>query len=1020
MGEGAGAGLPEWQNPAVLQRNREPAHVTLVPYADAESALAGERAASPYFRLLNGAWRFHYVSRPEDVPAGFEAEGHADDDWLTLLVPGNWQMHGYGLPVYTNIKYPYPVDPPRVPDDNPVGCYRRAFTVPVGWQGRRVFLTFEGVNAAFYVWVNGRFVGYSQGSHIPAEFDVTECVRAGTNTVAVQVFQWCDGSYLEDQDFWRLSGIFRDVYLTVRPKGFLRDIHLETALDESLDNGTLSVRAFASDGSVGRVTVALHDDSGAVRAEGELDAGGALELSVLDVRTWSAEEPNLYTLLLTQGGEDGTVLEVLRFNVGFRQVRVENGRLLLNGVPLVLRGVNHHDTHPDEGHAMPWETMVRDIELMKQHNVNCVRTAHYPPDPRFLDLCDRYGLYVIDEADLETHGFGEVGDLNQLSNDPAWEAAYLDRAERMVARDRNHPSVIMWSLGNESGYGRNHDAMARLIREMDPTCPIHYEQAGDAPVVDIVSTMYPTVARLIAEGQKDDPRPYFMCEYAHAMGNGPGSLKEYWEAIEAHPRLLGGCVWEWADHGIRRRTADGREWFAYGGDFGDQPNDGNFCIDGLVSPDREPHPGMLEMKKVYEPVRASAVDLATGQVVVRNRYAFSSLAHLEARWELWREDERLQQGTLDLPEVPPGGEAEVTVPFMPGKAVPGAEEWLNIRFTLAEGTPWAERGHEVAWAQFAMPAEVSRATWTPSHAGSAAPLHIEETARAFTITGEDFRLTFDRRAATLSAWQWHGLPLLTSGPMLNVWRAPTDNDVWMAREWRKAGLDRLLTRVDRMSLVQTAPETVQVEIETVHGGWSLRPAFTCRTRYTVDGAGEVGVDVRVIPRADLPNLPRLGLKLALPGAFDRFAWFGNGPHESYSDRRESVRLGVWSGTVAEQYHPYIRPQEYGNKTDVRWAAVTDAWGQGLLAVGQPLLNASVHAFSLESLTAATHTTDLVPDGRTWLYLDHAQCGLGSQSCGPGPLEAYLLKPAETTFTVRLRPLTGGSAGAARIARGMRG
>jgi beta-galactosidase/beta-glucuronidase len=640
------AALPDWQNPAVLARNREPAHTSLVPFADVDSAQEDDRAASPFFRLLNGAWRFFYARRPGDVPAGFEAESFVTEAWDTLPVPGNWQMHGYGTPNYTNIRYPYPVEPPHVPDDNPVGCYRREFAVPPAWEGRRVFLTFEGVNSAVDPEVNGRPVGYSQGSHMPVEFDVTDCVRQGGNLVAVQVYQWCDGSYLEDQDMWRLSGIFRDVYLTARPIGFIRDVQIHTELDETSTDATLSVRALGSRAGGGRVTAGLYDAARKLVAEAALDGSGAAALAVAAPRKWSAEEPNLYTLLVTQSDAEGRVQEVLRYAVGFRQVRVENGRLRLNGVPLVLRGVNHHDTHPDLGHALPWETMVRDVVLMKRHNVNTVRTAHYPPDPRFLDLCDRYGLYVIDEADLETHGFGEVGDLNQLSDDPAWEAAYRDRAERLVARDRNHPSVIMWSLGNESGYGRNHDAMARLVREADPTRPIHYEQAGDAPVVDVVSAMYASVDRLVEEGKKDDPRPYFLCEYAHAMGNGPGSLKEYWEAIEAHPRLLGGCVWEWADHGIRRRTADGAEWFAYGGDFGDEPNDGNFCIDGLVSPDRVPHPGLLELKKVYEPVRVVARDLRAGRVVIQNRYQFASLAHLAAHWELRWGGELLQQGAL--------------------------------------------------------------------------------------------------------------------------------------------------------------------------------------------------------------------------------------------------------------------------------------------------------------------------------------------------------------------------------------
>ncbi len=530
--------LPDWENPDVLQRNRQPSHATLVPYPDTETALVPERGASQWFRLLNGRWEFRYCQSPVDVPDGFEGEAFDTAGWDLLPVPSNWQMHGYGIPNYTNVRYPYPVDPPRVPQDNPVGLYRRTFHLPAGWeQGRQVFLVFEGVDSAFYVWVNGRQVGYSQGSHMVSEFDVTLYMREGENLLAVQVFQWSDASYLEDQDMWRLSGIFRDVYLMATPTVHVRDVAVRTEDGGRKTDWTLRVAAEVRNYGAEKVeglsiSVALYDSDGGQVLERQVTDGVWLEAGVerlleAEARVplpglWSAEEPNLYTLLVTMRGADGEVLEVERFPVGFREIEVRDGRLLLNGVPLVLKGVNRHDTDPDTGHATSLESMVRDITLMKQHNINTVRTSHYPPDSRWLDLCDRYGLYVIDEADLETHGFGTVGDLNRLSADPAWEAAYVDRAERMVERDKNHPCVIMWSLGNESGYGRNHDAMAAWIREADPTRPIHYEQAGEAAVVDVVSVMYPTVEFLSQQGQRvDDARPFFMCEYAcHGPGAG--------------------------------------------------------------------------------------------------------------------------------------------------------------------------------------------------------------------------------------------------------------------------------------------------------------------------------------------------------------------------------------------------------------------------------------------------------------------------------------------------------------------
>jgi beta-galactosidase/beta-glucuronidase len=1087
----------DWENPHVLARHREPAHATLIPFADVETAVQGERAASPFFKLLNGSWQFYYAASPSDLPHGFQSETFDAEGWASIPVPGNWQLFGYGKPNYSNVAYPYPVDPPRVPQENPVGLYRRAFHLPAAWgdavrQGEAigrppgrlpVFLVFEGVNSAFFLWVNGQEVGYSQGSHMPAEFDLTSYLRPGENLIAVQVFQWSDGSYLEDQDMWRLSGIFRDVYLVATPGAHVRDVRIRTRFDAAYRDAVLEVEARLRnsmrepvDGL--RIVARLLDADGSTVVEQSLGAGLRLEpgeerslmgeAAVPAPRKWSAEEPHLYTLLVSLHDGEDAVLEVERFAVGFRQIEVRGGRLLLNGVPLVLKGVNRHDFDPDLGHAVSLASMLRDVTLMKQHNINTVRTAHYPPDPRWPDLCDRYGLYVVDEADLETHGFAYTGNLSHLAQDPDWKDAFLDRAARMVERDKNHPSVILWSLGNESGYGPNHDAMAAWIRQADPTRPIHYEQAGEAAVVDVVSVMYPTVASLIEQGRRtDDPRPFFMCEYAHAMGNGPGNLKEYWDAIDAHPRLLGGCVWEWADHGIRvsydgrsaasggftpgyasgapsgrsapegqQRLAGGetpggshsepsQKGFAYGGDFGDEPNDGNFCIDGLSFPDRVPHTGLIEYKKVLEPVRVEPVDLLAGRLKITNRYQFSSLHHLQASWSLLRDDEILQQGTLPPLEAPPGGEILVTLPYEPPAPCPGSTYWLNLRFTLAEAALWAPQGHEVAWAQFELPMSASGAApsaerrapregrssqhgarSTELGAGSEATLTLSAAGREIVIRGEEFRLVFDRQAGTLTAWEYQGVSLLADGPRLNLWRAPTDNDVHAARAWRKAGLDRLLHRVDDVAHRSRSPQRIEIEVQSVVGTYSLAPACRCAYRYLIDGAGTVVIETTVVPRSDLPHLPRIGLRMCLPDGFDQFAWYGRGPHESYSDRKESARVGAYRGTVAEQFVPYIMPQENGNKTDVRWAAVTNARGIGLLAVGMPLLNVSAHHYALENLTRARHTYELAPRNETFLYLDHAQAGLGSQSCGPGPLPQYLIEPRETTFAVRLQPVPG--------------
>ncbi|HEY9077756.1 MAG TPA: glycoside hydrolase family 2 TIM barrel-domain containing protein [Anaerolineaceae bacterium] len=1029
MNSQPGVMLPDWQNPAVLAKNREPARASLLPYADVPSAMTEERSASPFFKSLNGQWRFSYVSSPIEVPEQFFSPELNDSDWDSLPVPSNWQMHGYGTPNYTNVNYPYPVDPPRVPQENPVGLYRRAFSVPQSWQNRQVFLVFEGVDSAFYIWVNGRQVGYSQGSHMPSEFNITDYLQPGVNLLAVQVFQWSDASYLEDQDMWRMSGIFRDVYLYSTASIHLRDVRVRTFLENGYKDATLEfafwLKNYTSELLSYRVTASLcrPEDcqtidlpkpiSGTIAEK--LEVQHEAKFKVLHPLKWSAEEPNLYKLLLSLYDKNGSLIEVEQVNVGFRQVEIHDQQLWVNGVSIKLQGVNRHDTHPDLGHAVSRDSMLEDILLMKQNNINTVRTSHYPNDPYWLDLCDRYGLYVIDEADLETHGFSVVGNWSQLANDPEWERAFLDRAERMVERDKNHPSIILWSLGNESGYGKNHDAMAALIRKLDPTRFIHYERALESPTVDVVSVMYPTVERLIHEGKRtDDPRPFFMCEYAHAMGNGPGNLKEYWDAIRTYPRLIGGCVWEWVDHSIRMGTENGEEWFAYGGDFEDHPNDGNFCVDGLNFPDRKPYPGLIEYKKILEPVEVEAVDLHRGMIKVKNRYAFLSLSHISGFWSLYKDDILLVEGRLPALEIAPGAETIYTLPFRIPEMEAGEQCWLNLKFLLNETRPWASRGFEVAWSQLSVPA--SSKLLPAVSLDQMEPLQVEPGERSIRICGDDFTIVFDSFSGTVSEWEFQGISLLNAGPRLNIWRAPTDNDVHIVKEWKKAGYDRMIHRIDRVEITRKSDKDAVIEVDSVLGGYSLRPAFRCQYKFHIFGSGDMIIETSVFPAENLPVLPRLGLQMRLPGALDRIEWYGRGPHESYIDRKESAAVGVYRGLVQDQYVPYILPQENGNKTDVRWAAITDQRGTGILVVGQPLINVTASHYATEDLTRSLHTYELTRLDEVILSLDHAHCGLGSNSCGPGPLPQYLLQPVETHFSVRLRPVMLGLQSPMRLSR----
>ncbi|MGQ9491380.1 MAG: glycoside hydrolase family 2 TIM barrel-domain containing protein [Anaerolineae bacterium] len=1043
--------LPDWQRPELTGRNRERGHTLTIPYPDEASALAGGWERSPFFQSLNGIWRFHLAANPDATPAGFQEADFDDTGWDTVSVPGNWQCQGYDRPIYCNVQYPFPAaDYPRVPAaENPTGCYRRTFQVLPGWSGRHVFLVLEGVDSACHVWINGQEVGYSTDSRLPAEFEISDYLRPGDNTLAVRVYRWSAGSWLEDQDFWRLSGIYRDVYLYAVPAVHLWDLAVETQFDAEYRDATLGVQATVRNFTAARaegyhLTLKLIDAAGqavpispdpgwrkvafdgqgeplvddhmyeeiTVRPRGETTL--AIAARVPSPQPWSAEQPNLYTLLVTLLSPDGQPVEVQRCRVGFRQVEVHDGRLWINGRPVLLKGVNRHEFDPDTGHTVSTESMIHDIRLMKQANINAVRNSHYPNDPRWYDLCDEYGLYVIDEANIESHGVWDMP-----AHDPQWAAAFLERGMRMVQRNRNHPCIIMWSLGNESGWGANHGALAGWIHDADPSRPLHYESVSRysaeiirrAPV-DVLSLMYPTIEALVAWATDPaDERPVVMCEYAHAMGNSCGNLSEYWDAIRAHRRLIGGFVWDWVDQGLRRVEPDGRQWWAYGGDFGDQPNDGNFCINGLVAPDRTPHPQLWEYKKVLQPVLIEPVDLAAGVLRALNDWRFTGLEGLAITWQLHENGRLLQEGMLPPLQVPPASSAIFTVPFqLPAARRPGAEYWLTVRFTLAQGTSWAPAGHQVAWEQFLLPVTVPAA---PRRRVTEMPaLTLREDAGQTTIEGATFRLAFDNRKGQLISWETGGRPLLVAGPKLQIWRAPTDNDAttWgdqlAAIHWRAAGLDRLAHNLRGFTARQAGPALAVVEADYWVAAPGHEAGFDCHHRYTIYGSGEIVLSTEVTPVGPLPHLPRIGVRLAVPGALAVATWYGRGPHESYADRKRGAAVGVYRLPVETLYHPYVMPQENGNRTDVRWAALTDANGFGLLATGDTVFEFSAGHFTAEDLTAARHTHEVPHRATITWNLDHRQTGLGGNSCGPGTLPQYRLPPTPTRFTFRLCPLTG--------------
>ena len=1009
--------LFDWENPHIVHRNRLPAHAVLLPYQDESSALAGERDRSPWFRLLNGGWQFHFAENPGLAPVGFWEPSFDAANWDQIYVPSNWQLQGYGRPHYTNVNYPFPVDPPKVPTENPTGSYRRYFELPANWSSRRVILCFEGVDSAFYVWVNGKMVGFSKGSRLPAEFDVTDFVKTGQNLIAVQVYQWSDGSYLEDQDMWWLSGIFRDVYVYATPDVHVFDLAVRTNLDDEYKDAVLDVVALLrnyKDQGIGqhKLEILLVDGSNRLVFEPQsqdvvIDAGSELKTSfrvpISNPQKWTAETPNLYTLLVRLMDAEGQVLEIQSCKVGFRQAEIKNGNLLVNGVPIMIKGVNRHEIHPTLGRAVSIDSMIQDILLMKRHNINAVRTSHYTNDPRWYELCDHYGLYVLDETDLECHGFGAVGDINRLSDDPQWETAYLDRMVRMVERHKNHPSIIVWSLGNESGFGRNHKVMAAWTRKADPTRPLHYEGDRTQEVVDIVGPMYTSVDGIIALAEEANyTKPVILCEYAHAMGNGPGGLKEYWETFYKYPRLQGGFVWDWIDQGLLQTTERGTQRFAYGGDYGDEPNDANFNINGLVMPDRQPSPGLIEYKKVLEPVLVEPLNLAQGEVKITNRYDFIFLDHLHLSWNVTADGKLFQSGSLPMPTVAPGEDAVIKIPYGNLKTLGlGTEGWLNLRFTLALDQSWADAGYEVAWAQFKLPAAVEE-EYPVLSIDSMPTLTVNCNDSIIEVRGHDFELIFDKIYGSIASWSYAGIPMLSRGPRLHFWRAPIDNDVVYVREWRQAGLDSLQHRIDAVTL-EEGERAVQINVKVRIAPPILDHGFSCTYTYTVYGDGNIAIEVSGIPQGELPVLPRIGLQMVLPKDFHQVVWYGRGPGESYADSKLANGFGVYQCHVDDLYVPYVYPQENGNRTDVHWVALTDFRGLGLFASADIPLNFSAHRFSTDDLEKARHTDELMWRDEIHLNLDYRQNGLGSGSCGPKVLPQYELQPHEFSFTVRLKP-----------------
>lgn len=1030
----------DWENQEMTGLNNEKPHATFISYKDEASALADIKEKSPNYSCLDGVWKFHFSKTPMERPYWFFKDDYDIRDWDNIQVPSNWQLLGYDdPPIYSNIPYPFPPDPPKIPHEmNTVGSYKRTFKIPAGWSGKEIFLHFGAVSSFFYVWVNEQFVGFGKDSKTPVEFNITPYVKKGKNTLAVEVYRWSDGSYLEDQDFWRLSGIQRSVFLHARPKTFINDFFAVAGLDSLYKTGLLDLEVMIAQknpcsGSF-VVEASLFDDGQKIyqQAGKVTTENGAAFIKFLkdfpDVKKWSAETPNLYSLVISLKDQNGNCLESVSANIGFRTVEIKNSRLLVNGVPVYLKGVNLHEHHDIKGHVIDEETILKDIRTMKSHNINAVRTSHYPHQELWYRMCDKYGLYLIDEANVESHGIGYDKDVT-LADKPEWYAAHIDRITRMVERDKNHPSVIIWSLGNEAGDGHNFLNAYKWIKKRDRTRPVQYERAEhstNAPErhTDIWCPMYARIEYLenYAKDEKND-RPLIMCEYAHAMGNSVGNLQDYWDVIEKYPILQGGFIWDWVDQGLLKTNEAGEQYWAYGGDFGPEgiTSDGNFCINGLVWPDRKPHPSLFEVKKVYQYIGFEPADLARGLIRIKNKYDFTDLSEFNFDWEVVADGSAVLSGSFRLPVLAPHMETLVSIPVHMLKPVKGTEYFLNIR--ASKSTPWGiiPEGHLYAAEQMPLPLNLSL-----SEGFARDPLSVLQTDTGdtrLTVRGTNLEIVFDLSIGIMEKLRFNGKDLLLKGPQPDFWRPPTDNDYGYGMDrnlgvWKKAGERAVVKKADISQpemdkVVVTFSYDIPAPDNTKIAGYT--------SSYTIYGTGDIIVkNTFAKVSSQVPELPRMGMQMQLPVAFSNLKWFGRGPHENYSDRKTSAFVGLYESSVADQYVPYIRPQENGYKTDVRWLTLTDDSGSGILVQGTPLIcfgalhnihddfesPGKLSAYRKDAKTANTHTTDVKPRDLVNLNIDLAQMGVGGDdSWGATVHPQYRLTKDKYEYSFRIKPIS---------------
>lgn len=1004
--------MNRWENIQLTHENRLPPRAYFFSYDTVAQARSFAREASSRFLSLSGQWNFRFFTHPLLVPENFTSEYMAD--WGDITVPAMWQMEGHGQLQYTDEGFPFPVDVPWVPTDNPTGAYQRYFTLSDGWQGKQTLIKFDGVETYFEVYVNGHYIGFSKGSRLTAEFDISHAVHGGQNLLCVRVMQWADSTYIEDQDMWWTAGIFRDVYLIGKNPTHVRDVTIKTTFDEAYKNATLfcqlELENQAPHASAVSLEYALYDGEAAIH-QGTTDsltvtrsAETAFSIEVKQPQQWSAESPYLYHLVVTLKDANGQTLEVIPQRIGFRDIKVRDGLFYINNRYLKLHGVNRHDNDHQKGRAVGMDRVERDLILMKQHNINSVRTAHYPNDPRFYELCDIYGLFVMAETDVESHGFANVGDLSRITDDPAWEHVYVERIERHIHAQKNHPSIIIWSLGNESGYGCNIRAMARAAKALDDTRLLHYEEDRDAEVVDIISTMYTRVPLMNLFGEYPHAKPRIICEYAHAMGNGPGGLSEYQNVFDRHDCIQGHYVWEWCDHGIQAADASGNTYYAYGGDFGDYPNNYNFCLDGLIYSDQTPGPGLREYKQVIAPVK---LRWQNGELHVENRFWFTGLDDYTLLVEVRAEGETLYSQPLTMTGLAPNSTRSVSLNL---PELDEREAFLTVRISKNSRTRYSEAGHEIAVYQFPLKARTAHAM--PFINANATPLLLEEDRLNCTVTGHNFRASFSKMTGKLSAWQVNGEDKITREPKINFFKPMIDNHKQEYEGLWQPNHLQIMQEHLRGFKIEQQDDAVVITTRTLIAPPVFDFGMRCTYRWRIAADGQINVELSGERYGDYPHIiPCIGFTLGINGEFDQVSYYGRGPGENYPDSQQASTIDLWHTAVDEMFENYPFPQNNGNRQQVRWATLANRHGSGLLVVPEQPIHFSAWHYTAENIHAAQHCNELRRSDDITLNLDHQLLGLGSNSWGSEVLDTWRVwfRPFRYGFT--LLPLEGGQTAA---------